>query len=421
MLLNYLKFAWKVLLRRPFFTAISLFGVSFTLMVLLVVLSMLDDAGGNHAPELRADRLLYVSSVVQKYKGNGWSNSPVSLDFCRRYVRTLKMPEMVALTSSTNSMTGFADGRSLTLDVAYTDGNFWRVHDFNFLSGRPFSNAEADEGAHVCVVNAHTALAFFGTTTGVAGREIEVGALHYRVAGVVPDVPTVHLYTSADVWVPYHLNAESYGKSSLFGPYMAIILARRSGDIPAIQAEFQATIRRIPVPEPQYTLGIYSFAESALAGIVRSLLGRQDGSADSSGLTLFWVLLSVAGLLFMLLPALNLMNLNITRILERSGEIGVRKAFGASGRALVGQFVVENLVLAALGGVLGLGLAAGALAIINESHVFPYANFGLDWRAFFWALGLAVVFGLLSGVYPAWKMSRLPPVEALRQTGGGPQ
>ncbi len=421
MLLSYLKFAWKVLLRRPFFTAISLFGVSFTLMVLLVVLSMLDDAGGNHAPELRADRLLYVTGVMQRWKGGGWSNSPVSLDFYRRYVRTLRTPEMVALTSQTNSMTGFADGHSLTLDVAYTDGNFWRVHDFTFLAGRPFSNAEADEGAHVCVLNAHSARAFFGTTAGVTGREIELGALHYRVAGVVPDVPTVHLFSSADVWVPYRLNAESFGKSALFGPYTAIILARRSADVPAIRAEYQHAIRIIPLPEPQHTLGIYSFADPALASLVRSVFGHnQDADADD-GLATFWLLLGVAGLLFMLLPALNLMNLNVTRILERSGEIGVRKAFGASGRALVGQFVVENLVLAAVGGLLGLGLAAGALALINDSHLFAYANFGLDWRAFFWALGLAVVFGLLSGVYPAWKMSRLPPVEALRHTGGGPQ
>ena len=66
-------------------------------------------------------------------------------------------------------------------------------------------------------------------------------------------------------------------------------------------------------------------------------------------------------LLFMLLPTLNLVNINLSRILERSSEIGVRKAFGASSRTLVGQFVVENLVLTLIGAAVGLVLSvAGA-------------------------------------------------------------
>jgi putative ABC transport system permease protein len=99
----------------------------------------------------------------------------------------------------------------------------------------------------------------------------------------------------------------------------------------------------------------------------------------------------------------------------------VRKAFGASGGALVGQFLVENLVLAGVGGLLGLALAAGTLRLLNDSHLIAYARFGLSWTVFGWALLLALVFGLMSGVYPAWKMSRLNPVDALRGSGGGPQ
>ena len=63
MLLNYLKIAWKVLLRRKFFTFISLFGISFTLMILLVVYAMVDYTVGPHRPELRVDRLLFVNRM----------------------------------------------------------------------------------------------------------------------------------------------------------------------------------------------------------------------------------------------------------------------------------------------------------------------------------------------------------------------
>ena len=109
-----------------------------------------------------------------------------------------------------------------------------------------------------------------------------------------------------------------------------------------------------------------------------------------------------------------MINLNVSRIMERASEIGVRKSFGASSWTLVGQFVVENVVLTLLGGALGFVLSRLVLQFITNSGWYPYAEFHLNVRVFFGGLGLAVIFGLFSGVYPAWKMSRLHPVQALK-------
>ena len=87
---------------------------------------------------------------------------------------------------------------------------------------------------------------------------------------------------------------------------------------------------------------------------------------------------------------------------------------GASSRTLIVQFVVENLALTMIGGLVGFVLAGFALRAINDSGAIPYANLALNLRIFVWGLGLAVVFGLLSGVYPAWRMSRVHPVIALK-------
>jgi putative ABC transport system permease protein len=116
----------------------------------------------------------------------------------------------------------------------------------------------------------------------------------------------------------------------------------------------------------------------------------------------------------MLLPAVNLINLNTSRIMERASEIGVRKAFGASSRSLVGQFVVENLVLTLVGAALGFVASAWLLRAINDSGVIQYAELALNYRIFGWGVLLAVLFGLFSGVYPAWRMARLHPVQALK-------
>jgi putative ABC transport system permease protein len=119
-------------------------------------------------------------------------------------------------------------------------------------------------------------------------------------------------------------------------------------------------------------------------------------------------------LLVMLLPTLNLVNINLTRIMERSSEIGVRKAFGASSRTLVYQFLVENLILTVLGGGIGVLLSLIALQVINSAHLIPNLVLSLNGTVLSIALLICLVFGLLSGVYPAWRMSRLNVVNALK-------
>jgi putative ABC transport system permease protein len=122
-------------------------------------------------------------------------------------------------------------------------------------------------------------------------------------------------------------------------------------------------------------------------------------------------------LLFVTLPTVNLVNVNISRILERASEIGVRKAFGAPTRTLVAQFVVENVFLTLAGGAIGLVLSALVLRALNQSGFVAHSAFGVNLRVFGYATVIAIAFGLISGVYPAWRMARLHPVDALK---GGP-
>ena len=77
---------------------------------------------------------------------------------------------------------------------------------------------------------------------------------------------------------------------------------------------------------------------------------------------------------FMLLPTINLVNINLSRVLDRASEIGVRRAFGASSRTLVGQFLIENLVLTLIGAAVGLALAAVVLRIFNVSGLIAHAQ-----------------------------------------------
>jgi putative ABC transport system permease protein len=146
--------------------------------------------------------------------------------------------------------------------------------------------------------------------------------------------------------------------------------------------------------------------------VARLTVGNNT-SRDSGADALLMLALGLM-LVFMLLPAINLVNLNSGRILERSAEIGVRKAFGATSAQLVTQLIVENLLLCLFGGVLGLLCTAAVLAWLEMSGLIPYLKVSINLAVLGYGFLITMLFGLLSGALPALKMSRLDPVHALK-------
>jgi putative ABC transport system permease protein len=410
MFLSYLKLAWRGWQRRKFFTGISLFGISFTLMMLVVVYALFDHAVGARTPERRADRLLFINRMVLKGPGT-MGSSALGYSFLQRHVSTLRLPEAVALSEAFPiNIALYVGQQAVKADRRYTDAALWQVLDFDFVAGRPYNAAEVRDAAHVIVLNATVARRCFGSETAAVGRAVQLDGQPYRVLGVVADVPTARELTYAECWLPVTTTADDLRRPDYLGEYQAIVLARRAADVPAVQAEYQRVVASLPLPEKQYK-EIRSYARTLLA---HYMADHSNDAGPDGNAAAFWRRWLGLGLLFMLLPALNLVNINVSRTLERSAEIGVRKAFGATAGRLAGQFLVENLLLTLLGGLLGLGLAAAVLHLLNGSHLIPYAHLALSGRVFGLGLGLALVFGLLSGAYPAYKMSKLPAIKALK-------
>jgi putative ABC transport system permease protein len=399
------------LLRRKFFTFISLFGISFTLMILLVVYAFYDHTVGPHTPEKRIDRLLFIDRMNLLYKDGGQSNSSPSYAFLERYVRPMKTPEKISISSSVGATVAFIGNQKLELNEKYTDGEFWQVLDFKFLAGRPYTVREVKEGAHVIVLNESTSRQYFGTVTGVVGRTFETFQKRYQVVGVVQDVPAMRYHTYSDIWMPITTSVQDIHSKEYMGSAMAILLSRSAADVPTMQQEYRQIVARVPVPDPKVFSAVRTHAESVLGAIMRNAFNYVE---EENGVGRFAAVALGLAFLFMLLPALNLVNINVSRILERSSEIGVRKAFGATAGTLISQFLVENIFLTLLGGLLGLVLAAGALNLLNTSGFIAYASLMLNWRVFLCGLLASLVFGVLSGVYPAYKMSKLQAVKALK-------
>src|SRR5262245_15427700 len=138
MLKNYFKIAFKVFLRRKFFTFISLFAISFTLIILMVATAMIDNAIGPQPPENKAGRMLSVFRLM--YAGpNSRYGGLAGYAFLNRYVRTLSNVEKVSIFSAPNIVYSFWKGEKIKSFLKRADGQFWEILEFKFLEGGPFT------------------------------------------------------------------------------------------------------------------------------------------------------------------------------------------------------------------------------------------------------------------------------------------
>lgn len=410
MLKNYFKIAIAVLKRRKFFTFISLFGISFTLTILMVATALFDKVLSAGYPDYKRDRSLYVTTVELKNTKEGWLNrSDASFYFLDHYVSTLKTPEKLAISSNAQGTNAYVNNKKISLNFKFTNAAFWEVLEYKFLEGKPFGVQEIAGASRVAVISADTKKAYFGDKASVVGQYILVDNVNYRVIGVVENVNRTLYNIYGDVYLPYTVSKADYKKADLMGPYNAILLAKTASDVPKMRAEFDKMMQKVPIPDKQFDK-LYSHADPYFEGMTRRTMG--DGT--DSGKTKVIAILSLVVFLFLLLPTLNLVNINITRIMERSSEIGVRKAFGASSKTLVYQFIVENLILTFLGGFIGIVLSIVVIYIFNDSQMIPNINLGFNFKVLGYSLLACLFFGLISGVYPAWRMSRLNVVKALK-------
>jgi putative ABC transport system permease protein len=414
MLKHYLTMTLAVLKRRPFYTAISLFGISFTLLVLMVMTAMADHMLAPMAPESRQPRMLGVHSAVMFGPNSTWSSDAGYLLF-DRYARNLPGVEDLTIFSSFQTVSTYLGETRISSSLKRTDAAFWRVFDFTFLEGGPYGQSDVDEARFVAVISRESRQRLFGGAAAL-GKSFEADGQTFRVVGVVENVSDMRFVPFGDLFTPLTTAKSDAYKQQIMGGFHAVALARTTDDMPIIREEFNARLTRVELPDPEQNKALVAPFETHYDSIAREGPWADRKSPERQGYKLT-LLVAVLALLFVTLPTVNLININVSRILERASEIGVRKAFGAPTRTLVAQFVVENVILTLAGGAIGLVLSALVLRALNQSGFIAHAAFAVNLRVFGYAVLLAVGFGLISGVYPAWRMARLHPVEALK---GGP-
>lgn len=410
MLRHYVLNAWGVFMRRKMFTAINLLCIVLTLVVLMVVTALLEQAFYPRGVEGKSERFLQVFTL--NAEGPHMTiNGPLGYRIIEKYLKPMRSVEAVAVAGLPQTVAVYQGERVSKVEMRLTDAEYWKVLDFRVLAGRVLSAADIERGSSNLVINASTAKRLFGSGAGTAlGRKLSVGGQSFSVVGVVADEMHVNAY--ADMWAPLTSAPSSDYRKSFNGQFTALLLARSAADLPLIRREVESISATIVHDDPAKITSTRLWADSKLDLFARTLVGSNRRADSGADMLLAAIVIGMLG--FMLLPALNLVNLNTGRILERRAEIGVRKAFGATSGQLVRQLIIENLLLCGAGGVLGLIGARLALWWIEGTGLIPYLAVDFNLAVFGWGVLLTFVFGLLSGALPAWKMSRLDPVHALK-------
>jgi putative ABC transport system permease protein len=289
-------------------------------------------------------------------------------------------------------------GRAPTAVVGTTP-DFQRVCNWQVTQGRLFDAEEAKRAATVCLIGQTVLKRLFPDRSDPIGERILVGRLRLRVIGVLGSKGTTPLGVDQDdqVFVPLAtLQRKLVGRESIA---MLLAAARSLDDIDVAQAEITRTLRRRHHVKP----------DAAPDFDVSSV---QELSAFAVTMTAtLQLLVGVIASISLVVGGVGIMNIMLVSVTERTREIGVRMAVGATPGDVLSQFLIEAVVLALLGGIVGVVL--GIAAAVGVAYLAGWPAI-VSPQIILLAFGVTAAVGIFFGYYPAWKASRLDPIDALR-------
>ncbi len=425
-MLKEIKYNFK---SQPVIAAVTVVGTALSILLVMVVVMAQEIKVAPFAPDSGRDRFLHYQYII--YGNSSWgdieevnSANSMSIGTVRRLFYPLETPEAVsayAYMTSTKSV-GLKGEKPLSVDVREIDDRFFKVFDFTFVDGKPFSNADFEAELPVAVIDSDVARRLFGTEQAT-GREFNLNGTPYRVSGVVRPVSPLATFAYGQVWPNLTSTPAGHSENNLLGGNFSVTMLAPDTEngMAEVRAEFN---RRLDEYQKEISEGGWAIINRNRPYTQAKAVAEVSANVEPDEKILFWRRLLIYSIL-LLVPAINLSSMTQSRLRRRVSEIAIRRAFGQTRASAAVNLVAENMVITLIGGIMGLLMAVVVAFCFADSLFAPSLvrqhtaavvepSMLLQWDVFGLALLFCFILNLLSSALPAWRMSRVPLVESLK-------
>jgi len=387
---------------------ITMLIISIGIMALVGILSAIDaiknginnnftSMGANTFTIRNADMNIRVGRRGKKAK----TFNKITFKEAQRFKNEFNYPVITSVSTMASQVARLKYGGKKTnpnIQVFGSDENYMTTAAYELEQGRNFTAVEVNGSGHITIIGKDVATALFGEEGHPIDKFIKIGANRYKVIGVLKSKGNSSGFGGDKICIIPLTNARQYFGSNDM-TFTINVLTKNTRLLDIILNEARGAfrkIRKIPVT------GRDNFDIIKSDNLASMLL--KEISTVTAGAT-------IIALITLLGAAIGLMNIMLVSVTERTREIGIRKAMGATQQAIKNQFLIESVVICVMGGIIGI------LFGITIGNVISYAldtGFFIPWFWIITGVIICIIVGLVSGYIPAKRASQLDPIESLR-------
>ncbi|MDD2231327.1 MAG: ABC transporter permease [Sphaerochaetaceae bacterium] len=384
------KLAFASMKANKMRTLLSLLGIIIGVGAVVAILTL-----GNSATESITDSISAGGlEMVSIFPVSGQKSSETfDEQFCETLKSEINGIDFV-LPMNTSNANFRNQQETTTAQLAGVPSNYAELMNYDAESGEFFSQEDNIFKRQVCVLGADVAEELFpdGNAVGQYISIFRTQAKSYQVVGVMESKDAM-LSVAFDnyVYVPYNTYTQRFRKVSMVGTY---VVRTADGEDPIAIGDSITSYLDSLVGSDSYNL----FSPATLAEMAQSITGT------------FSTFLAAIAAISLVVGGIGIMNIMLVSVSERTREIGVRKALGATNSDIMGQFITEAIALTLVGGFLGIILGTGISVAVTNLVSW---TLHISYSSYIIAVGFSMVIGLFFGWYPARKAAKLDPIESL--------